>query len=84
MTVNLLKASTYPYYVNGAWLESKSGEKIDIYSPYLEEVMGKIQAITKCEADLAISSARKAQNTGLSCRCNNGPGIYIDGRKSYW
>ncbi|GIN91729.1 NADP-dependent glyceraldehyde-3-phosphate dehydrogenase [Siminovitchia terrae] len=61
MPVNSIHIPTYPYYINGDWLESRSGQTIDIYSPYLNEVIGKVQAITKDEVDEAIISARIAQ-----------------------
>lgn len=63
MIVNQLNTTVYPYYSNGEWLESKSGEKIDIYSPYLGEVIGRVQSITRDELDAAIVSSRSAQKT---------------------
>ncbi|HWO97241.1 MAG TPA: NADP-dependent glyceraldehyde-3-phosphate dehydrogenase [Bacillus sp. (in: firmicutes)] len=57
----MLTLSTYKFYTNGEWKESQSGETIDILSPYLHEVIGKVQAITKAEVDEAIRSAHEAQ-----------------------
>ncbi|MGM0879398.1 MAG: aldehyde dehydrogenase family protein, partial [Bacillota bacterium] len=51
----------YEFYLNGEWKESQSGQTIDIKSPYLHEIIGKVQAITKEEVDEAICSAHKAQ-----------------------
>lgn len=61
MTENVLTLSTYKYYANGEWKESESGQTIDIVSPYLDEVIGKVQAITKKEVDEAIRFAHEAQ-----------------------
>ena len=61
MTTQLLTLSTYKTYINGEWKESRSGKTIDISSPYLHEVIGKVQAITQEEVDEAIYSAHEAQ-----------------------
>ena len=61
MTTNVLTLSTYQIYINGEWKESQSGHTIDIRSPYLHEVIGKVQAITKEEVDEAICFAQEAQ-----------------------
>src|SRR5689334_9231219 len=61
MTTNVLTLTTYRIYINGEWKESQSGHTIDIRSPYLHDVIGKVQAITKEEADEAICSAQEAQ-----------------------
>ena len=47
MTTTVLNVSTYSFYLNGEWKESKSGQTIDIVSPYRHDVIGKVQAITK-------------------------------------
>lgn len=52
---------TYKFYLNGEWKESKSGQTIDIQSPYLRKSVGKIQAITPDEVDEAIQTAHLAQ-----------------------
>ena len=61
MTTQLLTLSTYKTYINGEWKESRSGHTIDIRSPYLHEVIGKVQAITQEEIDEAIYFAHEAQ-----------------------
>ncbi|MFC3883519.1 NADP-dependent glyceraldehyde-3-phosphate dehydrogenase [Bacillus songklensis] len=61
MTTNVLTLSAYEFYINGEWKESQSGQTIDIKSPYLYEVIGRVQAITKEEVDEAIYFAREAQ-----------------------
>jgi glyceraldehyde-3-phosphate dehydrogenase (NADP+) len=63
MTTNVLTLPAYQFYINGEWKESKSGEKIDIYSPYLHNIIGNVQAVTKEEVDEAIYSAQEAQKS---------------------
>ena len=52
----------YKNLINGEWTESKSGNLIEIYSPVDNSLLGKVQAMTKEEVDVAISSAKEAQN----------------------
>ncbi|WP_047980780.1 NADP-dependent glyceraldehyde-3-phosphate dehydrogenase [Ornithinibacillus contaminans] len=54
-------ASTYKFFINGEWRESKSGQTVDIVSPYLRTSVGQVQAITQEEVDEAIKSAQVAQ-----------------------
>ncbi len=54
-------SNTYKFYLDGEWRESSSGETIEIPSPYLHEVIGQVQAITRGEVDEAIASAKEAQ-----------------------
>ncbi|RAS74595.1 NADP-dependent glyceraldehyde-3-phosphate dehydrogenase [Priestia endophytica] len=61
MTTNVLNLSTYNFYINGEWKESQSGQTINIKSPYLNEVIGKVQAITKEEVDEAVHFAHESQ-----------------------
>lgn len=61
MTTNVLTTTAYKFYINGEWKESQSDQTIDIVSPYLHEVIGKVQAITKEEVDEAIRFAHEAQ-----------------------
>lgn len=57
----LSKEITHKFYLNGEWKESQSGQTIDIESPYLHQVIGKVQAITKEEVDQAVNFAHEAQ-----------------------
>ncbi|MEY2196542.1 NADP-dependent glyceraldehyde-3-phosphate dehydrogenase [Neobacillus sp. BF23-41] len=61
MPTNVLSLTAYPFYINGEWRESKSGETIKITSPYLYEEIGEVQAITTEEVDEAIYYAYIAQ-----------------------
>lgn len=59
------------YYVNGEWKKSSSGETIDIFSPYLGEKIGEVQAITREEVDEAINIAKIAQKDWQALTINN-------------
>jgi glyceraldehyde-3-phosphate dehydrogenase (NADP+) len=61
MSINVLSLKAYNFYINGEWRESKSGETIKITSPYLYEVIGKVQAVTIEEIDKTINFAHEAQ-----------------------
>ncbi|WP_042150220.1 NADP-dependent glyceraldehyde-3-phosphate dehydrogenase [Paucisalibacillus sp. EB02] len=61
MTSYELTTRTNRIYINGEWKESQSGETIEIKSPYLHEVIGEVQAITREEVDEAITFAHEAQ-----------------------
>ncbi|RAS73188.1 NADP-dependent glyceraldehyde-3-phosphate dehydrogenase [Priestia endophytica] len=67
-----MKVIDYKFYVNGQWKESQSGQMIEIQSPYLYEMIGRVQAMEKEEVDEAISLAREVQvewaNTSLQER----------------
>ena len=54
---------TYKFLSGGEWLESDSGETIDILSPIDDSLVGRIQAITKKEVDVMITQAAVAQKT---------------------
>ncbi|WP_294353187.1 NADP-dependent glyceraldehyde-3-phosphate dehydrogenase [uncultured Clostridium sp.] len=53
--------NTYKNLVNGEWIESKTGNFIDVYSPIDNSLVGKVPAMTKEEVDAAIHSAKEAQ-----------------------
>ncbi|WP_312193674.1 NADP-dependent glyceraldehyde-3-phosphate dehydrogenase [Exiguobacterium sp.] len=54
-------ATTYTFLLDGKWHESESKETIEISSPYKEDLVGRVQAMTKPEVDRAIASAKAAQ-----------------------
>lgn len=43
----------YRFYIDGMWEESQTKEVIKIMSPYKDELVGTVQAISKDEADKA-------------------------------
>lgn len=53
--------NTYHYYVGGKFVASTSGNLIDIECPYESTVIGRVQAISKEEADVAIAATKSAQ-----------------------
>ncbi|MBE6049696.1 MAG: aldehyde dehydrogenase family protein [Clostridium sp.] len=53
--------NTYKNLVNGEWIESKTGNFIDIHSPINNSLVGRVPAMTKEEVDIAIHSAKSAQ-----------------------
>lgn len=80
MPTNVLSLTAYPFYIDGEWRESKSGETIKITSPYLYEVIGEVQAITTEEVDEAILYAHNAQKVGQKLHFKNGQSFCINGQ----
>ena len=52
---------TYKYFCDGEWLTSKSGKTVEIISPVTNQVIGKVQSLTKEEIDEAVEAAYWAQ-----------------------
>ena len=61
--LNYIKSENniYRNLVNGEWLESTSGNLIDINSPIDNSLVGRVPAMTKEEVDIAINGAKEAQ-----------------------
>ena len=53
--------TNYKYYVGGQFVQSTSGNLIEIICPYDQSVIGRVQAISKEEADVAIAATKAAQ-----------------------
>ena len=51
----------YKMYVGGEWVESTSGEEVEVENPSSEEIIGAVQAGNKEDAVRALESATKAQ-----------------------
>ena len=51
------------FYINGEWIQSESGEKIEVINPANETVIGHVTAGTKQDVDMAVSSALEAFET---------------------
>ena len=51
------------FYINGKWVSSESGEKIEVINPANEEVIGHITAGTKKDIDAAVEAASEAFKT---------------------
>lgn len=61
MTSHEMTSGVHKFYINGEWKNSESGHTIAIKSPYLHQVIGEVQAVTKAEVDEAIQYAHEAQ-----------------------
>ena len=51
------------FYINGAWVQSSSNEKIEVINPANEEVIGHVAAGTKEDIDSAVNAASNAFET---------------------
>ena len=51
------------FYINGEWIQSESGEKIEVINPANETVIGHVTAGTKQDVDMAVSAALDAFET---------------------
>jgi len=51
------------FYINGAWVESDSSERIEVINPANEEIVGHVTAGTAADIDKAVQSANKAFKT---------------------
>jgi aldehyde dehydrogenase (NAD+) len=51
------------FYINGAWVESDSSERIEVINPANEEVVGHVTAGTTADIDKAVQAANKAFKT---------------------
>ena len=51
------------FYINGAWVEPDSSEKIQVINPANEELVGHVSAGTKTDIDKAVKSANQAFTT---------------------
>lgn len=53
----------YRNLVNGQWMNSNTGNLIEVFSPIDSSIVGKIQAMSKEEVDFAIENAKEAQRS---------------------
>ena len=51
------------FYINGAWVESDSSERIEVINPANEEVVGHVTAGTAADIDKAVQAANEAFKT---------------------
>ena len=51
------------FYINGAWVESDSSERIEVINPANEEIVGHVTAGTAADIDKAVQAANKAFKT---------------------
>ena len=50
--------------IGGEWVQPSSDEKIDVISPYTEEVIARIAAAQEADIDAAVTAARDAFDHG--------------------
>ena len=65
------KNKIYKNLYNGHWIESNSNKLIEIFSPVDGSLLGKVQAMTTEEVDMAIKNTKEAWqnwNSIQSCR----------------
>ena len=55
------EGNIYKNLCGGQWTESSAGERIKIYSPVDDSLIGEIQAQTRADVDFAIQNAKEAQ-----------------------
>ena len=58
-------------FINGEFVDAKSGKTIDVINPVNGEVVGKVSAGDKEDVDIAVKAAEKAHQTvwgGMSRR----------------
>jgi acyl-CoA reductase-like NAD-dependent aldehyde dehydrogenase len=50
-------------YINGQWIESSSGEVIEVNNPATGKVIGEVSCAKQVEVDMAVDAALKAHNS---------------------
>ena len=55
----------YKHFIDGAWTDGESGEKMDVINPATGEVVARAPKGTKGDADRALASARTAFESGV-------------------
>ena len=55
---------TYPMYVNGEWVDSKTEKTLPVYDPATEEVIAQVPDAQAEDVDLAVSAAKAAFDDG--------------------
>ena len=63
MTDVLERVKTYQQFINGAWVDSASGETIDVENPADGKVIAKVQGSSPEDVDRAANAAAKAFET---------------------
>ena len=58
------EVKTYQMYLNGEWVESKSGKTFPVYDPSSEEVIAQVPDANREDVDRAVAAARVAFDEG--------------------
>ncbi|WP_373695955.1 aldehyde dehydrogenase family protein [Aquibium pacificus] len=53
-------ARIHQFYINGAWVDSSGGDRLDIINPATEQVVGQVALGSIAETDTAVAAARAA------------------------
>lgn len=51
-------------FIGGSWVAPKSSEKLDVISPFTEQVIARVPKCSKEDVDRAVAAARKAFDSG--------------------
>ena len=54
--------------IDGKLIPSESGERIEVYNPFNQELVGTVPKSTKKDVDDALCSSKRAQNTSSKKR----------------
>ncbi len=57
-------AETHKLFIGGEWVDSETGETIDVINPATGQVIAKVQAASAADIDRAVKAARKAFESG--------------------
>src|SRR6185503_18337841 len=57
-------AETHKLFIGGEWVDSETGETIDVINPATGQVIAKVQAASAADVDKAVKAARKAFESG--------------------
>jgi len=55
----------YKHFINGAWTDGESGEKIDVINPATGKVVARVPKGTNGDVDKAMAAARKSFESGV-------------------
>lgn len=61
MFKNISDNGIYKNLYNGKWIQSSTGNLVEVYSPIDGSLVGKVQAMSEEEVDKAIAESKKAQ-----------------------
>jgi phenylacetaldehyde dehydrogenase len=57
-------AATHKLFIDGEWVDARSGKTFDVINPATAQVIAKVQAGDASDIDLAVKAARKAFESG--------------------
>jgi acyl-CoA reductase-like NAD-dependent aldehyde dehydrogenase len=63
VTETLNRVKTYQQFIGGSWVDSASGETLDVENPATGEVIAAVPASGKADVDRAVDAAATAFET---------------------